>query len=580
VGQGLSLQGGRKQAEVPVTVDLAGDDPLDIVGIILNPMGRNELPQSLGTFELQLSLDGKTYETVLKAKLQPLAIDQSFVLESPVSARFARLILLSSQAEKTSGQLTLGEWKVIARPGLDITNGKGLNIAKPELGGHVVWASPRISGDRDLVILTEKADSKSISLNAGQQVDWVIAFQHERAARITRMEWADTDGVKPEQKIKKVKVFTSMNSPVGPWELLTDWDVGASQILELDPGKDNWARYVRFSAGGPEKRGYLAFPETLRVFEQVADEQYRSILGEWGIASRDAINEQLAGINVTTAAKKQSANNSKETALSVKPGQLLEGKVALARDSDWYSIRVPDGQNTLELKLGGDPTVRTTLTIEDSKGSEVPVRLSKDEHNSHRYKATVEPGSKYFINIEEPPRSVAFIWDNSGSVTPYSPMIYNAISSYVSGVSPGIDVANMLVLGGDFLLKDLAGEPYVLQTTLNDYKRGDNSSAAEPALIRATEALANRAGTKAIVLVTDAETGRHDKELWPLFDKVRPRIFTIRVGSSHDVAENLMQSWANVNNGYYDNTLTSTQMDLIVPKQCCASLLLTHWNLQ
>ncbi len=46
-----------------------------------------------------------------------------------------------------------------------------------------------------------------------------------------------------------------------------------------------------------------------------------------------------------------------------------------------------------------------------------------------------------------------------------------------------------------------------------------------------------------------------------MLNKVRPRIFTIRVGSSHDVAENLMQYWANVNNGYYDNTLTSTQMD-------------------
>jgi hypothetical protein len=119
----------------------------------------------------------------------------------------------------------------------------------------------------------------------------------------------------------------------------------------------------------------------------------------------------------------------------------------------------------------------------------------------------------------------------------------------------------MMVLGGDFLLKDWSGQPYVLQSTLNDYKRGDNSSASEPALIRATEALADRPGTKAIVLVTDAETGRFDKGLWPLFDKVRPRIFTIRVGSSHAVAENLMQSWANVNNGYYDNTLTSTQMD-------------------
>ena len=561
IGEGLLLQGGRKQAEVPVSVDLAGDDPVDVVAIILNPMGRYPLPQSLGTFDLQLSLDGQSYETVLKTKLQALAIDQSFILDKPVSARYARLILQSSQSEETNGQLALGEWKVIARPGLDISRGRGINIAKPELGGHVVWASPRISGNRDQVILTEKVDSKPVSVKAGQQIDWVVAFQDERAARITRLEWVETEGANPEQQLKQVKVYSSMNGPVGPWEWLADWNPGEITTLVFEPGKDIWARYLKFSADGPEERGNIIFPETLRVVEQVADDKYRSIVGEWGIASRDAIYEQMHGLNRTAAAESSSANNSKETALSVKPGQLLEGSVALARESDWYTVSVPDGQNTLELKLGGDPTVRAVLTIEDDESGAVPVRVSVDEHNSHRYKATVEPGKNYFIKVEEPPRSVAFIWDNSGSVTPYTPMIYNAISSYVTGVVPGIDVANMMVLGGDFLLKDWSGQPYVLQSTLNDYKRGDNSSASEPALIRATEALADRPGTKAIVLVTDAETGRYDKGLWPLFDKVRPRIFTIRVGSSHAVAENLMQSWANVNNGYYDNTLTSTQMD-------------------
>ena len=558
---GLSLQGGHKLEKVPVTVELAGDGPVDVVGIVLNPMGRHQLADALGDFELQLSVDGENFETVLKAKLQPLAIDQFFVLEKPFSASFARLILLSSQSGKTNGKLALGEWKVIARPGVDISNGKSLNIAKPELGGHVVWASPRISRDRDSVILTEKSDSKTASLKAEQAVNWVIAFEHERAARITRLEWGDSEKAKPEQKIRKVKVFSSMNSPVGPWKLLADWDVAASQTLELDSGKENWARYLRFSTEGPEKRGHLAFPEIIRVFEQLADEKYRSILGEWGIASRDAIYELLAGLNITTATELSSANNSKAAALTIKPDQLYEGRVALARVTDWYSVSIPEDKNTLELKLGGDPTVRSVITIEDAKGSAVPVRLRKDEHNSHHYKATVELGEKYYVKVEEPPRSVVFVWDNSGSVSPYFPMIRNAINSYVSGVRPGIDVANMLVLGGDFLLKDWSGEPYVLQTTLNDYKGGANSSAAEPALIRAAEALADRPGTKAVVLITDAETGRDDKELWPLFDKVRPRIFTIRVGSSHGVPEDLMQSWANVNNGYYDNTLTSTQMD-------------------
>ena len=562
LGKGLALRGARKLAEVPVTVELAGDRPVEVAGIILNPMGRRSVINSLSTFELQLSLDGNAYQTVLKDRLQPQLIDHSFTLENPVSARFARLLLLSSQNEETSGQLVLGEWKVIASPGQDISNGAGFNITRPELGGHVVWARPRASRDRDSVILTEKADSKPVDIKAGQQIEWVIGFQDERAARITRMEWVASKKAKPEQQINRVKVFTSVHSPVGPWAYLTDWDVKANQSLELSFDKPAWARYVRFSAEGNSKRTSLVFPDTLRIFEQAADEQYRSIIGEWGSGSRYGIYEHLAGINLSAETEKYSANNSRATASTLEYGQLTKGKVALARESDWYSVTIPDARNTLMLELAGDPTVRTILTIEDENGSAVPVRRSRGDFNSHSFKATVKPGGKYFIKVEEPPRSVAFVWDNSGSVSGYSPMIYNAISSYVSGVSPGIDVANMMVLGGDFLLKDWSGEPYILQSALNDYKRGDNSSDAETALIRVTEALAGRPGTKAIVLITDAETGRNDEALWPLFSKVRPRIFAIRVGSSHGVAEDLMQYWANVNDGFYDNPLTNSQMGI------------------
>ena len=559
--KGLLMQGRRALAEVPVTVDLAGDAPIDVVGIILNPMGRYPLPQSLGSFELQLSLDGQSYQSVLAAKLKPLAIDQSFVLDSAVSARFARLILKSTQSEKINDSMTLGEWKVIARPGIDISGGKGFNIAKPELGGHVVWADPRISRQRDSLILTENVSSKPVSVKAGQKINWVVAFQDERAAKISRLEWVSSDSDLPEQKLQSVKVFSSMSGPVGPWEFLSDWNPNESEALSFEPRKEVWARYLKFSVDGPPDRGLIVFPQTLRVIEQVADEQYRSIVGEWGIASRDAIYEQIQGLDQSTATESASANNTKETAQAIQAGQLKEGSVALAQTSDWYSISVPEGQNTLQLSLTGDPTVRTALSVEDENGNTIAARVNVGTYDTHHYTVTVKPGKSYFIKVEEPPRSVAFLWDNSGSVSPYSPMIYNAISRYVSDVSPGIDVANMMGLGGDFLLKDWSGEPYVLQSTLNDYQRGDNSSSAEPALIRATEALAGRAGSKAIVLITDAETGRDDKALWPLFDKVRPRIFTIRVGSSHNVAEDLMQSWASVNDGYYDNTLTSTQMD-------------------
>ncbi len=561
-GTGLQLTGGREPSPVAVDVELATDESVDVVGIILNPVGRGPMKRALADFELQLSLDGKTFQTELKGRLQPLFIDQSFPLETAVSARYARLILLSSQDGKKTGGLTLGDWKVIARPGSDITQAKGLNIAAPELGGHVVWARPQASRDRDVTLLTDKQDSRAVSLNAGKAIEWVVGFHNERAARIKALQWTDSDKAKPEQRIKKVKVFTSVEGPVGPWTFLADWDVTENKTLSFTKDKPVWARYVRFLAEGKDKRSQIIYPDTLHIYEQAADKNYRSIIGQWGGSSRDAIYEYLAGIKIPVATNQNANNTSKEQAISLPPGKTVSGKVALARKSDWYRIDIATGQNTLSLDLGGDPTVRTVLSIKDSKGKAVSTRRIHGEFTGQRYKVSVEPGQSYFIKVEEPPRSVAFIWDNSGSVAAYRPMIYNAISTYVNAVTPGIDVANLMVMGGDFLLKNWSGEPYILQSVLNNYNGGANSSDAESALIRATQALSGRAGTRAIVLITDAETGRNDKELWRLFKQVRPRVFTIRVGSTLGVPEDLMQSWANVSDGYYDNPQTASQMGI------------------
>lgn len=74
---------------------------------------------------------------------------------------------------------------------------------------------------------------------------------------------------------------------------------------------------------------------------------------------------------------------------------------------------------------------------------------------------------------------------------------------------PGRDAANLMPFGYDLLLRDWYGEPYLIQKILNEYPRNESSSAAEQTLARASRALGERAGAKAIVLITDAATNRH-----------------------------------------------------------------------
>jgi Mg-chelatase subunit ChlD len=65
-----------------------------------------------------------------------------------------------------------------------------------------------------------------------------------------------------------------------------------------------------------------------------------------------------------------------------------------------------------------------------------------------------------------------------------------------------------------------------------------------------------------VVLVTDAATPRM-AEMWRSLDEVQPRVFTMRVGEADSTGlfEDLMQSWARVNDGHYDYLSTQGEMD-------------------
>src|SRR5262245_56625045 len=140
-----------------LTVDLAGDEPIPVVGTVLNPQSTgasvHEMPRG---FELWLSTDVVEFQQALSGELLPLTVDQAFPLESPVPARFAQLRITSVYVDEPV-RIVLGEWKVIAQPGTaPVTD--PLNIADPIRGGHVVRLEPQ-GGSQDFAdtILTEEA---------------------------------------------------------------------------------------------------------------------------------------------------------------------------------------------------------------------------------------------------------------------------------------------------------------------------------------------------------------------------------------------------------------------------------------
>jgi hypothetical protein len=568
--QGLQLRGGIERRTVDVIIELAGEKPVEVVGLTLNELSGAFAPQFLRNLDFALSLDGVEFTPVVEGELLPVKAEQAIVLDQPVLARFARLQLKSGWDGVSRSSTGFGELKVIARPGTDISAGKGFNLADPTLGGHIVWSRPAIDlGGWDLKLLRDEDKWQRLRLKDGQTQDFVIGFHHARAAQINRIEWLDAEKAEDARKLRQVALSVSSNSPIGPWTPIGNWDLtnsGSPAIFELE--QPVWARYVKFSASGGNLSGNAESPAVIRIWERPGDDEYRSILAEWGFASQSAIYEELHPLQVEKPF--EAANhNARDVAAFLEMDQLVGGQVILGAHEHWYKLVVPHNENTLTLSIGGELSVRTVVYLESSDGKQIPIRKNTQQSTPqlHIFEALVEPGSTCFLKIEEPPRNVVFLWDTSASVGAYLPVIYNSLIAYMEDVVPGRDAANLIPFGGRLLLRDWYGEPYILQTVLNDYPRKESSSEADKTMHTASKALAPRAGTKAIVMVTDAATIRYPA-VWDEFDRVQPRIFALGLGSQgalhRDPAreQDLMQDWSRVNGGYYSHVLSEGEMGI------------------
>ena len=565
-GQGMQLRGQVNRPAVDVAVDLAGDEALTVAGIAISELAMSDASQFLKNLDFSVSLDGKNYTPALKGELLPIQSEQLFVLDQPVPARYARLTLKHGFDGRAGSNLSFGEFKVIAQPGQDISAGKGFNLADPGHGGHVVWSRP---GATNNDILQTTGASEHRRINAGESYELIIGFHHDRAAQITRLEWIDAQQATADKKIGKVNVSVSTDSPIGPWQPIGDWTLSSTateSVLDLDA--PTWARFVKFSVAAQDQQATLALADAIRIRERPTQDNYRSILAEWGDASQAAIYEELHPPQLEPDFV-AAGNDAKERAAGLRFGQRATGQVLLGKHLHWYRLDVPSGQNFLSVDIGGDPTVRATVQIENSDGSAIPVTKNniKSTPQLHVFEATVEPGASYFLKVEEPPRNVVFLWDTSASVGAYLPVIYNAMLEYAKDVVPGKDAANLLPFGGQLLGKDWYGEPYILQTMLNDYPRKESSSEAERTLTKASLALAPRAGSKAIVMVTDAATNAYPP-VWQALQEVQPQIFALGVGSQGAFGrdpvreQDLMQDWSRVNGGHYSYMESEGAMEI------------------
>ncbi|MDX1746544.1 MAG: discoidin domain-containing protein, partial [Halobacteriales archaeon] len=483
-----------------MTIRLPGEAPHRLLGTIIDPYSSVGPASQIERFRIEASIDGERFETVLEGVVPAARREHAFEFPEPVEARWVRLTPLS--ARNGSSRPALGEWKVIAQdpPSTQV------NLLEPSLGGQTVWTNVRpFYFDRSL-----EADGNARSIvDRGRPPDlvWVVGFHHGRAAQVQRLGWTrnpNEDG----ERVTKVEVDVSLTSPVGPFEHVATWDLAAGDLVLDEP---MWARYLRFTFPEPEGGNppNLLLPDAVAAYERPQDDAYRSILGEWGQYTRAASYEWSdSDPAVVVVGESQDPGEDRATAAALRPGQRATGSVAVAEDVDWYRIDVPDGDNLVEIALRGSPTIDYEYALYDADGEAV-VFDRTEEGDGVRLEAFVD-GEAVYLELKEPKRSIIFSWDTSGSVRPYESITYNSLAGFARDLDPEREFTQLLAYDNPtprWLLPYWSATPTRVQSAINQFDRNADSSNSYEAVSVATAALADREGTRAILLMTDAESG-------------------------------------------------------------------------
>ena len=566
-GDGIRI--GAEELPADLTIDLAGEEPVPVVGIVLFPVGSDtRKDMQLAEFELELSMDGATFTPVLGGRLDSRQVEQVFVLDSPMQARFARLRVISPLSLQAGG-VTIGEWKVIAEPGWTLP--APLNIADPLAGGHVVTVDPPFGyTDQAPLLLSADGQPQEAVANSGTAPSITIGFHHNRAARITSLEWLDPPESDPAARFGHVLVETSTSSPVGPWTAVGEYelerDSAGRSTVTLDD--EPWARFIRITAVGPgnmeEGSDTVTWelPDQITVFELPADDSYRSVPGEWGTYRSDAFYER--SVNPDPVSLDEDAGNDAGTATTLSPDVVHTDSAAVTADEDWFEITVPAGEGILDVTLEGIPALGVTATLLDAEGNEIPVTVTPVSASVHQVRATVEPGATYHLRVTQPPTSVVFAFDTSASIGALEPAVYQGLTRFAGDVLPGREAVNILPFGERLLLDEWVDDPYFLQSTIINYPRTSVSSDAEGAIVEANAGLIEREGNRAIILITDAENGPIPESLWSGLESTAPRIFAVHISGTQGspVGQDLLQDWSMVNSGNYVYVRSQGEMDV------------------
>lgn len=546
--QGVVLDIGQS-AEVTLA---GGGAAVPLAGVVLQPVRGGSPVDRLKDFAIEASADGVSFTRVLEATLSPAAREQAFVFSAPVVARSVRLIPLSSAGGPIQVRPRLAELEAIAEPGV-VLDAEGFDIARPDLGGHVVRASgfgeqiltgegTQWPGPNPIYLPTERSEA----------AEWVIGFRNGRAAQLAAIVWHERSDAVAEERIRKVAVATSLAGALGPWSEIGSFELGDAPDSPLVLSAPVWARAVRFTVLEPAE-GRLTLPERVEIREAPGP----SIVGMWSDLSQAGPYEAQAAPPQASPAPSTGVSHDANAPTPLALASLGRGEVRRGVTEDWYSIELPEGTLQLSARFEGNlaPTVSLTLVAPD--GTETP--FQSDRADPSRLFVEAGPGPAR-IRVVQPTASVAVTWDTSGSVGALGPAIQRMIRRLAWALDPQREAINLLPFvdeGGQFLMSEWSGERGKVFAALHAYPFADQSSDAENSLLVAARELGQRAGQRAVVIVTDASYSfvAKNEALWRALAAGQVQVFALYLPVDYDPVRvsaqtAIMSDWAHAAGGH------------------------------
>ncbi|MFK7976958.1 MAG: VWA domain-containing protein [Halioglobus sp.] len=570
---------------------LAGDEAVPLAGIVVNTRTNRYAPRKTRQFRLMVSQDGTNFTQAMLGELSFSNDDQYLTFKQPVSARYVKFLPLDAFHSRPPHYARLQELKVIAKPGYSSAVA-GVDLASTQVGGHVVRhdfkPAPKNNADAlDAAII----DPQDAGVTGGErlcefppkknQAEWVVGFHHNRAAQIAQLDYTPGSARGKAPEFSAVTVSVSSQSPLGPWREIASWglqELSAAAPLTIAMPDTPWVRFVRFVATGKAKTAHRC-PHDIAVREVSTSNSYQSILGEWSEYGAAGPLELVSP--AAQAVYSVKGGSSTESAKAIAQNQVIASSVKRERNEDWFSYSAESQgveSNSLRISIGHPNSFKPIVNLRNSEGEllqplvesaqEFPEPESSNSAfenlprgwTSTLYTVWFEGADDFSIHVQEPPRNVVLTWDASGSMGPQLPYIEMASRRWADFLKPDHEYAKVMKFAKkSYPENEWANLPHMLQAAMHSIAQtSGGSSDAENSLLDASELLAPRYGSHAIVVTTDGEYPR-SKAFWESQNQHCSTIYAAGLAAAavgedfvlQSVYQDNFQNWVSACGGHY-----------------------------